>query len=387
MNQATKAPEIPGDSDIRIAVAGMAGRLPPELAPLAELAFNYWWSWAEGGPQLFDRIYPERWDRACNNPVRLLEEVPRTRLAELVKDATFLADMQVLAAGMRRALNGPSALGDDNAPVVHMCAEFGVHPSLPIYAGGLGVLMGDFLKQESDQRVAAMGLGLLYSQGSFQQRLDQSGWQHEYWLDTDAERLPMVRVTDGGLPLKIRVPARGHDISVQVWRANVGRVPLFLLDSNLMENTPSDRWITSRLYVGDREMRMAQYAILGIGGIRALREMGIAASLIHLNEGHAALAGLEMVREAIEDGFDFETAVQHARQMTAFTTHTPVAAGHDTFSPDDVRQSAGTPAGQRRARLGALHGPGAGQPGRRGRALRHDAFRDSGQSQHQRCQR
>jgi starch phosphorylase len=152
----------------------------------------------------------------------------------------------------------------------------------------------------------------------------------------------MVRVTEaGGSPLEIRVPARGHEVHVQVWRANVGRVPLFLLDTNLLDNSPADRWITSRLYVGDREMRMAQYAILGIGGIRALREMGIHPSLIHLNEGHAALAGLDLASEAIADGLDFEEALEHARSMTVFTTHTPVAAGHDTFSTDDLRAALG----------------------------------------------
>jgi starch phosphorylase len=324
------------------AVAALAGTLPSELSALARLAYNYWWSWTPGGAELFRNIDADRWPRCAENPVRLLQEVPRNRLAALAQDSSFLSDMKRLLSGLSEHLDHPDSAGSSAFPVVHMCAEYGIHASLPIYAGGLGVLMGDFLKQESDQALPVVGIGLLYSQGSFQQRLDQSGWQHEYWLETDAERLPMVRVTDtDGSALVIEVPARGHEVSVQVWRVDIGRVPLYLLDTNCPENSPSDRWITSRLYVGDREMRLAQYAILGIGGVRALKAMGVRPSLIHLNEGHAALAGLELAREAIAEGHDFETALQSARAMTRFTTHTPVAAGHDTFSTEDLQAALG----------------------------------------------
>ncbi len=333
---------LDGRDDTRRAVEALASTLPLELAGLAELAYNYWWSWAPGGPELFRRIQPDRWSRCGENPVRLLQEVRRDRLNELAQDAAFLADLHVLLAEMKAYLERPESFGSMSAPFVHMCAEYGVHSSMPIYAGGLGVLMGDFLKQESDQALPIVGIGLLYSQGSFQQRLDQSGYQHEYWLATDAERLPMVRVTGGnGAPLTLRVPARGHEVAVQLWRVNVGRVPLFLLDTDCEENSASDRWITSRLYVGDREMRLAQYAILGIGGVRALRAIGIHPSVIHLNEGHAALVGLELTREAMSDGRTFDEALALARQMTRFTTHTPVAAGNDTFSPEDLRSTLG----------------------------------------------
>jgi len=324
------------------AAGALAETLPAELSGLADLAYNYWWSWAPGGAELFRRIDTDRWQRCEENPVRLLQEVSRDRLAVLAQDAPFLADMSVLLPQMKKYLDRPDTVGSSEAPIVHMCAEYGIHGSLPIYAGGLGVLMGDFLKQESDQSLPVIGVGLLYWQGSFQQRLDQSGWQHEYWLETDAERLPMVRVTGmDGSPLVIEVPARGHEVAVQMWRVDVGRVPLYLLDTNCPENSPSDRWITSRLYVGDHEMRLAQYAILGIGGVRMLRAMGIQPSLIHLNEGHAALAGLELAREALADGLSFDAALDRAREMTRFTTHTPVAAGHDTFSPDDLRAALG----------------------------------------------
>lgn len=331
-----------GRWDIGRAVGALAETLPLELSGLADLAHNYWWSWVPGGVELFRRIDSDRWQRCGENPVRLLQEVPRDRLGALAQDAAFVADLKGLVSRMKEHLEAPVVAGSSNTPVVQMCAEYGIHASLPTYAGGLGVLMGDFLKQESDQCLPVVGVGLLYSQGSFQQRLDQSGWQHEFWVDTDAERLPMVQVTNPDrTPLVIRVPARGHDVLVQVWRVNVGRVPVYLLDTNRLENSPSDRWITARLYVGDREMRLAQYAILGIGGIRALRAMDVRPSLIHLNEGHAALASLELAREAIADGLDFDAALERARSMTRFTTHTPVAAGHDTFSPGDLRAALG----------------------------------------------
>jgi starch phosphorylase len=331
-----------GSRDKERAIQALAGTLPAALSGLAGLAYNYWWSWATGGAALFRRIDPDRWQRCAENPVRLLQEVPRDRLAVLARDSAFLAELGVLYSAMQQHLDRPHAVGSGTAPIVHMCAEYGVHASLPVYAGGLGVLMGDFLKQESDQALPVAGVGLLYWQGSFQQRLDQSGWQHEYWLETDAARLPMVQVTGpDGSPLTVHVPARGHEVAVRIWRVDIGRVPLYLLDTNLQDNLPSDRWITSRLYVGDREMRLAQYAILGIGGIRALRAMGVSPSLIHLNEGHAALAGLELAREAIAGGLSFDAALDLARGMTRFTTHTPVAAGHDTFSTDDLRLALG----------------------------------------------
>ena len=178
----------------------------------------------------------------------------------------------------------------------------------------------------------------MYWQGSFHQRLDVSGWQHEYWLETDRERLPATLVGNSrGRPLTIEVPARGRSIIAQIWRVEVGRVPLFLLDTNHPDNLPSDRWITSRVYVGDREMRLAQYAVLGIGGIRALRAMGIEPESLHLNEGHAALASIELVRKGLADGLTLEAAVDAAKSRTTFTTHTPVPAGHDTFSSEEVR--------------------------------------------------
>jgi starch phosphorylase len=307
------------------------------LAPLARLAYNYWWSWAPGGHELFQSIDPLRWQHSGQNPVRLLQEVRRARLAELASDSAFVARVHALDSRLTAYLASPPDVATEDAPpIAHMSAEFGIHASLPVYAGGLGVLMGDFLKEVSDQATPALGIGLLYWQGSFHQRTDASGWQHEYWTDTDPERLPAALVSNHRGPLTVEVPARGRSVVAQIWRVDVGRVPLFLLDTNRANNTIADRWITSRLYIGDKEIRLAQYAVLGIGGIRAMRAMGIAPSIVHLNEGHAALAAIELVREGIAEGLDIESAMEAARRQTTFTTHTPVPAGHDTFSREEV---------------------------------------------------
>src|SRR5262249_3439871 len=179
-------------------------------------------------------------------------------------------------------------------PVAYFCSEFAVHCSLPLYGGGLGVLAGDLLKAASDLRLPMVGVGLLYHEGYFDQRLDPSGWQHEYWVPTQFDRLPAARVTCGDdVPLAIELPLRGRTVQIQDWRVAIGRVPLYLLDTDRPDNDPIDRWITTRLYVGDRPTRLAQYAVLGIGGVRALEAMGIRPGVMHLNEGHAALGSFE----------------------------------------------------------------------------------------------
>ena len=182
-------------------------------------------------------------------------------------------------------------------PVAFFCAEYAIHGSLPVYSGGLGVLAGDILKESSDRAVPLIAVGLMYRHGYFRQRIDGSGWQHEYWVDTDPDRVPAALVTgDDGEPLTVSVPFVGRDVVAQVWRVDVGRVPLLLLDADRPENSVADRWITSRLYVGDPEVRLWQYALLGVGGVRALNALGVEPGVVHLNEGHAAFAGLELAR-------------------------------------------------------------------------------------------
>jgi starch phosphorylase len=334
---------MPGTRDLEHAIATLASHLPPGLAGLARLAYNYWWSWAPGGEALFAAIDADRWARTGQNPVRLLQEVAPARLAGLSRDRAFLDELQRLEDGLAAYLARPTAgLLDEGQKVLFMCAEFGIHPSLPIYAGGLGALAGDLLKEASDCARPVVGLGLLYSQGSFRQRLDTDGMQHEYWVETDAARIPAVEMRDdAGEPLRLSLTMRSRQVSYGIWRVDVGRVPLYLLDADVPGNTPADRWITSRLYIGDRETRLCQYVLLGIGGLRAMRALGIEPGLIHMNEGHAALACFELIADGLRAGHDFDTAVQRARARTVFTTHTPVGAGHDTYPVDQIEAVAG----------------------------------------------
>lgn len=327
------APRGPGSDDVRRAAAQLAGRIPGPLAPLARMAFDYAWSWARGGPELFAAIDADRWAICHHNPVRLLQEAPLASLERAASDMELCAIAAGLEEQLARQLDAP-ARADVPAerPVAFFCAEYGVHPSLPIYAGGLGVLAGDLLKAASDARLPMVAIGLLYREGYFRQRIDRSGWQHEYWVAADPERLPAVLVTaDGERPLLVPVPVRGVEVLAQIWRVDVGRVPLYLLDTDRAENRRIDRWITARLYAGDLDVRLAQYALLGRGGVRALRALGIEPSVVHLNEGHAGLAPLELATEEVRAGRSLAEALATVRSRTVFTTHTPVPAGNETY--------------------------------------------------------
>jgi glycogen phosphorylase len=327
-----------GDRDLAREAEELAGKLPSVLAPLAHMAFNYRWSWAPGGPEVFGDVDPYRWGMQRENPVRLLLQAPAESLARAASNADLLSRADRIHRGIQDELAGPVSVGSTDRPIAFLCAEYGIHRSLPTYGGGLGVLAGDILKEASDMALPFVAVGILYRQGNFHQRIDLSGWQHEYWIETDPDRLPAALVTGfDGLPLTVEVPLRGRGIVLQVWRVDVGRVPLYLLDAARPENSKVDRWITSRLYVGDRTIRLAQYALLGMGGVRALRALGIDPAVIHLNEGHAALAPLELTREAVAAGHPFKEALAKARERTVFTTHTPVPAGNETYSAEDTR--------------------------------------------------
>ncbi|MFN8558456.1 MAG: alpha-glucan family phosphorylase [Dehalococcoidia bacterium] len=332
----------PGSADLAASAATLALRLPVPLRPLAELAYNCWWSWTPGGADLFQSLDPDRWVRTGGNPVRLLREISVPRLHALATDRRTLAWLRELTIEFRADLARPFGPGFDGAdrPLAFLCAEFGVLGSLPLYAGGLGVLAGDFLKEASDRAVPLVGIGLMYAQGTFHQHLDRTGWQHESWNELDTEHLPIALVSDGaGQPLTITVPIRERDVVAQIWRLDVGRIPLYLLDTNRPENTPADRWITGRLYTGDRESRLAQYALLGLGGVRVLRALGIDPALLHLNEGHAALAALDLLGQELIEGRTFDEALAATRERLVFTTHTPVAAGNDWFPPEVMRRT------------------------------------------------
>ena len=322
-------PTHDGSEDLARAAGELAVRVPTTLAPLARAAFDYWWSWSEDGPELFRSIDPARFELTRQNPVRLLREAPPPALARAARDSSFVRRAEALERALDDQLRRRP---DDARPVAFMCLEYGIHPSLPIYSGGLGVLAGDFLKEASDRGLPMVGIGILYWQGSYHQRLDPSGWQHDYWTDTDLSSLPTALVTgEQGAPLTVTVPIRGREVVAQVWRVDVGRVPLYLLDTRRPENDVLDRWITGRLYVSDPKVRLSQYALLGIGGMRLLRSLGFDPAVVHMNEGHPALAPIELAAQAVEQGSSFEEALEDVRTRTVFTTHTPVPAGNETY--------------------------------------------------------
>ena len=330
----------PGDRDVAAAAAALADRLPAELAPLAPVAYNYRWAWADDGPATFAAVDPDRWARVGGNPVRLLSEADARVLSTAAADPQLVARATALATLVAADLARPPAPEvPAEHPVAFLCAEFAVHASLPIYSGGLGVLAGDILKEASDLALPMVAVGLMYRTGYFHQRLDTRGYQHEFWLDSDPERLPCVALTDdAGAPLCVRVPVDDEDVVARVWRADVGRVPLYLLDTDCPENSTVGRWITSRLYEGISSVRLAQYAVLGFGGAQVLDRLGIEPSVLHINEGHPALALAELMGRAREGGQGYDEAWAGARERFVFTTHTPVPAGNETYDPAEARE-------------------------------------------------
>src|SRR5258708_5237504 len=228
-------------------------------------------------------------------------------------------------------------------PVGYFCAEYGVHNSLRLYSGGLGILAGDHLKSASDLNLPLVAVGLLYHYGYFRQRLRRDGWQEEYYVDTHRSALPIKRINDkAGAPLYVEVTIRERPVRAHIWRADVGRVPLYLLDTNISANDETDRWVTGHLYVGGRETRIVQEMLVGIGGVRLVRQLGIEPHVFHLNEGHSAFLTIELARELVEkQKLSFSEATNVVRQHCVFTTHTPVAAGNDEFDPQLVKRCFG----------------------------------------------
>ncbi len=267
-----------GAEDVVRAASALASRLPWPLAVLARLAYNYRWAWLPDGPEVFCDVDPARWAACGRNPVRLLQETSAEALLRAAADASLVARAEQLEAALIEDLARPPASGvaDAEHPVAFFCAEYGLHVSLPIYAGGLGALAGDILKEASDRALPLVAVGLMYGRGYFRQRIDHTGWQQEYWVPTDPERSPAVLVTigDDRAPLRIDVPIGADDVVAQVWRVDIGRVPLFLLDTDVPENGRVARWITTRLYDSDPQTRLAQYVLLGCGGAAALRALG-----------------------------------------------------------------------------------------------------------------
>ncbi len=309
------------------------------IEKIADLTIDLRWSWM-GGESLLCAIDAERWRRCAGNPVRMLQETAPERLAQLEGDSAFRERLDAVREAVAEDRSRPTA--DVPGPIAFFCAEYAVHRCLPIYSGGLGVLAGDILKQASDQALPMVAVGLMYREGYFHQRIDATGWQQESWQKADLERLPLELVRgDDGEAITVTVPIGGDDVTVQVWRVRVGGVQLLLLDTDRHENDDVARWITARLYVGDPQLRLAQYLVLGIGGVRALEALGIEPAVVHMNEGHAAFAALELAARGRRGGASTQDALAAARSRTVFTTHTPVPAGNDTYAPDEVAAAVG----------------------------------------------
>jgi starch phosphorylase len=315
--------------------------LPQALAPLGELVMNLRWSWHHPSLDLFASVDPETWAAVKQDPVQLLGEVSPERLAELAADPDFLARLQAVHDDLREYLSTPKwyqSLTDAPASIAYFSPEFGITEVLPQYSGGLGILAGDHLKAASDLGVPILGVGLLYRAGYFKQSLNAEGWQQERYPPIDPHGLPLTLLLDAaGAPLKITVGfPQGRTLYAQVWKAQVGRVPLLLLDSDVEENAPAEREVTDRLYGGGSDHRLHQEMLLGIGGVRAIRAYTAltgdpAPEVFHTNEGHAGFLGLERIRELTEIGLTYDEAREAVRAGTVFTTHTPVPAGIDRF--------------------------------------------------------
>jgi starch phosphorylase len=308
--------------------------IPDALSRLPELAGNLFFSWHRPTRALFEDLDPELWTQANGNPRLILRCVGQRALNLAAEDATYLARYSQALKVFDAYLSAPPPSGD--APLVaYFCAEYGFHESFPIYSGGLGVLAGDYCKAASDERMNFISVGLLYGQGYFTQSVDNDGLQHAEYYEHDPRDLPVeaVRRPDGEL-LKVSVRVAGRDVHARIWKAHAGRIAVYLLDTNCPENAPADRDITHRLYGGDESTRIRQEMILGIGGTRALRAMELQPAVWHLNEGHASFLILELLREHVSQGMPFNVALEAVASRCVFTTHTPVAAGHDAFGHD-----------------------------------------------------
>jgi len=330
---ARKPHEVPVWKDIYI-----QSDVPGRLSALKELASNLWWSWNDEAQDLFRRIDPSLWEETKQNPCMLIERVDYKRLKVLSEDEEFLADLESVYSEFRDYMNRPD---DNNSPVIaYFSMEFGVHHSLKIYSGGLGILAGDYLKEASDSNYNIIGIGLLYRYGYFRQQIGPKGQQMAVYKAEDFSHLPVIPVEDKeGNQVKISIVWPGRTVKARIWETRIGKISLYLLDTDFDENSHEDRQVTHHLYGGDIENRLKQELLLGIGGIRALRAIGIKPDIYHSNEGHSAFIGLERMRYLMNKRhLTFDEALEAIRSSTLFTTHTPVPAGHDSFEEELLRK-------------------------------------------------
>jgi starch phosphorylase len=319
-------------------------KLPAAIARLHELAYNLWWSWETLAQQLYARIDPQLWEASNQNPVKFLRNVHQEKLNAAAGDEDYLRAYEGVLATFDEYMHGSGNFGDarrsimeafgkwEGGVIAYFSAEFGLHEALPIYSGGLGVLSGDHCKSASDLNLPFIGVGFLYPQGYFTQRIDGEGSQQAEYEKIDFAEVPTTPALDkSGNEVLVHVDLPGRTVYAKIWRIQVGRIPIFLMDTDVPRNAPQDRELSARLYGGDREMRISQEIVLGIGGVRAVRALGYDPLVWHMNEGHSAFLGLERVRELVGTGLSFDEAVEAVRANTLFTTHTPVPAGNDSF--------------------------------------------------------
>src|SRR5947209_2404891 len=319
--------------------------LPAALEPLREVSFNLWWTWEPSARRLFRHLDPALWDRTNHNPVRMLQLSRQGRLEELAQDKTFLRELKQVHDSFRKYLDRRDTYGKTGGgkemqkPVAYFSAEFGFHESVPNYSGGLGILAGDHCKSASDLDLKFVAIGLLYRHGYFRQEIDKDGVQQAINLNQNFYHLPIREVRRGEAKLLISVPILDRNVVARVWGLRVGRINVYLLDTDIPENSAEDRLITAELYGGDLEMRMRQEIVLGIGGVKALAALGIEPDVFHMNEGHSAFLGLERIRlNVVEKKLDFYSALQVVAAANVFSTHTPVPAGNDSFSREMMQK-------------------------------------------------
>ncbi|MDQ3131971.1 MAG: alpha-glucan family phosphorylase, partial [Acidobacteriota bacterium] len=318
--------------------------MPENLRLLEKIAWNFYWSWRPAGAQLFRELEPSLWEKCEQNPRLLLKKISQLRLWQKSLDEDYVRKLNLFAGELEdyaaQTANDFGKITAEN-PVAYFCAEYGVHNSLPNYSGGLGILAGDHLKSASDLNVPLVAVGLLYRYGYFRQKIAHDGWQQEKYLDVFESEHALKPVTEEkGERIFVSIHIRGREVFAQAWLAEIGRIKLYLLDTNLPQNADVDRLITGHLYGGDTETRIVQEKILGIGGVRLLRKLNIQPSVYHLNEGHSAFLTLELAREFLADNAEssFTDAVSFVREKCVFTTHTPVAAGNDEFPPEKLAE-------------------------------------------------
>ncbi len=314
--------------------------LPKRISRLADLVYNLWWTWNPDVTEIFESIDRQLWADVAHNPIKFLRRVKRQDLNGALQRPAFLElyDRVIVAFDTYMKAEGTWYKREHGDRADHLIAyfstEFGLHESFPTYSGGLGVLSGDHAKEASDLGLPFIGVGLYYDQGYFSQHITEDGWQEAGYLTYTSDQLPIIPLSgEDGQPLMVSVELPGRTLHTRLWKIQVGRVPLVLLDSDVPQNAPADRDLTSRLYGGDKDTRICQEIVLGIGGVRALRLLGIMPKVWHMNEGHSAFLTFECIRELVATGIDFEAAVAKVRSETVFTTHTPVPAGNEEF-PD-----------------------------------------------------